>query len=342
MKYILWILIALVVMGVITGGTYYSLTSSFDRALNTDQPVYFTIESGENVRTVAENLASRNLIKKASNLVWLSRFVDPEEYGQILAADYEFPVGFTLRQVYEAITSGSNLSPEDQVTIIEGLTLEQIAEVLVEEKVISSPDEFVVATSKGLTRFVDRFPFLESKPSDRDLEGYLFPDTYRFFKDSTIDEIIVRILENFDNKLDATMRGAIEESGSTIHEVVTLASIIEREVRGAQDQATVSGIFTNRLDIGMALQADSTIGYITKSGRDRSTTEDLEIDSPYNTYKYPGLPPGPISNPGLSALQAALYPDETDFLYFLTDSEGEVHYASSFEGHQQNRQLYLK
>ena len=271
-------------------------------------------------------------------MVWLSRF---EDFGQILAADYEFPVGFTLRQVYTAITAGTNLSPENQVTLIEGLTLEQMAEVLVEEGVISLPDEFIVATSKGLARFVDRFSFLESKPADQDLEGYLFPDTYRFFKDSTIDEIVVKILENFDNKLSVEMRRAIADSGRTIHEVVTLASIVEREVRGQQDQATVAGLFTNRLDINLALQADSTINYITKSGRDRSTLADLEIDSPYNTYKYPGLPPGPISNPGLSALQAAVNPAETDFLYFLTDSEGGVHYATTFEGHQQNRQLYL-
>ena len=338
MKYILWALGALVIVGLIIGGVFFSITSSFDQVLKADQPVYFTIESGENVRTVAENLASSSLIKKASAMVWLSRF---EDFGQILAADYEFPVGFTLRQVYTAITAGTNLSPENQVTLIEGLTLEQMAEVLVEEGVISLPDEFIVATSKGLARFVDRFSFLESKPADQDLEGYLFPDTYRFFKDSTIDEIVVKILENFDNKLDAEMRSAIADSGRTIHEVVTLASIVEREVRGQQDQATVAGLFTNRLDINLALQADSTINYITKSGRDRSTLADLEIDSPYNTYKYPGLPPGPISNPGLSALQAALYPDETDFLYFLTDSEGGVHYATSFEGHQQNRQLYL-
>ncbi|MCH8049733.1 endolytic transglycosylase MltG [Patescibacteria group bacterium] len=128
----------------------------------------------------------------------------------------------------------------------------------------------------------------------------------------------------------------------TMHEVITLASIVEREVRSAEDMANVADVFLKRLDIGMALQADSTVNYVTGKDTPAISLDDREIESPYNTYKYPGLPPGPISNPGVAALQAVVNPSSNPYLYFLTTPEGEVIYAQTHEGHVENKAQYLR
>lgn len=326
---------AVLLVAVLVGAKWYK---TVNKPLAADQPVFFSVKEGATLRSVAVEWEERGLIPSAMVLVWLSRV---EGQKPILAADYEFPVGTTLKQAYEALISGSLRSPERQVTIVEGLTLEQMAAQLEEEGFIESADEFIKAASTELNRFATRFSFLASKPEGASLEGYLFPDTYRFMAQTTADEIIAKMLGNFDRKLSDEMRRQVQSSGRTIHQAVTLASIVEREVRSADDMGLVAGLFANRLEIGMSLQADSTINYLTKSGRDRSTFADLEIDSPYNTYKYAGLPPGPISNPGLKALQAAAKPQANDYLYFLTDSKGKVYYATNFDGHLRNRTLYL-
>jgi UPF0755 protein len=306
--------------------------------LTTDQTVFFSIESGTSLRSAAAELEERDLIDSADHLIWLARVKGNKP---IQATDYEFPVGTTLVQAYEAMISGSMRSPERQVTVIEGLTLEQTADVLAEAGLVESADAFITAASTALDRFTPRFEFLSSRPENASLEGYLFPDTYRFLAETTPDEIINKMLSNFNAKLTDDMRRKILDSGRTIHEAVTLASIVEREVRTPDEMRVVAGLFINRLDINMALQADSTVGYLTKSGRDRSTFADLEIDSPYNTYKYAGLPPGPISNPGFNALNAVANPTDTNYLYFLTDKNGKVYYAADHDGHIRNRNLYL-
>ena len=327
--------IILIIAAAVAPFLWYRSVAATPINLSGEETTIFQVESGQTLIDVAGALEREEIIDKASNLLWLNRI---QGLGAIQAATYQFEAGMSLQDLYEAVVYGTHLSPEKQATLIEGYTLEQIAQVLFGKTIIASDDAFVVAASTGIDRFQEAYPILEDIPDGQGLEGYLFPDTYRFFDDSTIDEIILRMLANFDDKLDNQMRQAIVDSGRTVHDVLTLASIVEREVRSPDEMRTVAGIFQNRLDIGMALQADSTVNFITKSGRARSTTEDLEIDSLYNTYRYPGLPPGPISNPGLNALQAAIFPEETDYLYFLTDEAGKVYYAETFEEHQSNRQ----
>lgn len=334
MRILKYLFVLIIVIALIGGGWYISLTRSFDAGIIPGEDVFFSIEEGSTLTKVAHSLEDNGIIAKASSLLWLARL---EGEKAVLAADYQFPPEFTLRDLYRAITEGEALSLESQVTLIEGLNTEEIAGVFEKKGLVSSADEFVAAVTSNLDAFKKEFDFLATIPVSGSLEGYLFPDTYRFFDDATSEDIMRRMLNNLDNKLNDKMRSAIEKSGRTIHEVMTLASIIEKEVPEPEDMKTIAGIFVNRLDIGMALQADSTINYLTKSGRDRSTQEDLEIDSLYNTYKYPGLTPGPISNPGLNAIKAAIYPDDTDYLYFLTDKAGKVYYAESFAEHQENR-----
>jgi UPF0755 protein len=149
------------------------------------------------------------------------------------------------------------------------------------------------------------------------------------------------MLDNFDKKLTQDLRDEIARQKKTIFEIVTMASILEKEVQTDEDRAMVADIFWRRLKAGMPLQADSTINYITGKSDSRANLTDIQIDSPYNTYKYPGLPVGPIGNPGLSAIKAAIYPKANGYWYFLTTDDGKVIYAKSFDEHKANKAKYL-
>jgi len=192
------------------------------------------------------------------------------------------------------------------------------------------------------------YSFLKDKPDNMSLEGYLFPDTYRIYASSSPAELVSRMLDNFDKKLTSEMRADIKKQGKTIHEIITMASIIEKEApifaqKDLKDAKIVSGIFWNRLEIGMALQSDATLSYILNDNKPAHSGSELNIDSPYNTYKYPGLIPGPICNPGIAAIEAAIYPTDTNYLYFLTTLDGkEIYYARTHDEHVRNKYLYLK
>lgn len=198
------------------------------------------------------------------------------------------------------------------------------------------------------TDWTKDFNFLASKPENLSLEGYLFPDTYRFFASSSPQELVRKMLVNFDNKITDEMMQEINRQGKTLHEVITMASIIEKEApifnqSNKEDASLVSGIFWKRLEIGMALQSDATLSYIYENKKPTHNTEELKVKSPYNTYLLPGLPPGPICNPGLIAIEAAIYPQQSNYLYFLTPLDGSrVHYAASYQEHLNNKYKYLK
>ncbi len=197
--------------------------------------------------------------------------------------------------------------------------------------------------------FSTEFSFLSDKPKYYGLEGYLFPDTYRIYASSTVTEVIEKMLSNFDKKLTPQMRADIKAQGKTIYEVITLASIVEKEApidyqtSDDRDARIIAGIFLNRLRIGQGLQSDATLSYIYGDNKPTHSGAELENDSLYNTYKYRGLPPGPICNPGIVAIKAAIYPIKTDYNYFLTPKGKEaVVYARTYEEHLQNKYKYLK
>jgi UPF0755 protein len=184
---------------------------------------------------------------------------------------------------------------------------------------------------------------LAAKPAGTSLEGYLFPDTYRLFKKATPGEIVGELAANLERRLEgAGLAEKIAASGHSLHEILTLASIVEREVRSPEDRRLVADIFWRRLAAGLALQADSTVNYATGKSVAAASAEDLKTASRFNTYRYPGLPPGPICNPGLSAIRAVLEPEPNRYWFFLTDDEGQVHYAATFEEHTQNKARYLR
>jgi UPF0755 protein len=229
---------------------------------------------------------------------------------------------------------------EVQLQVIEGWDIRDIVNVLQEHTVTSTEFLTSVGDLKNNIAFDptwrQEYPFLASLPPHATLEGYLFPDTYRVWKDQLPESLIKKQLDAFAERAPdlATQASA---QGRSLFDVVTLASIIEKEVQAPEDRRIVAGIFMNRLKAGMALQSDATINYVTNSGRARSTSEDLAIDSLYNTYKYRGLPPGPICNPGADALDAALHPTKTEYQYFLTGKDGKVYYAKTLQEQDANK-----
>lgn len=246
---------------------------------------------------------------------------------------------------------------EIKVTTLEGWTLENIAAELA-KKGLFTEEEFMQA----LESFDTQTYALVNRPASASLEGYLFPDTYQFAKNSTPQQVISKMLENFAARLasigvtqgaqnftipaypELEVNGADRQPGLSLYDILTLASIIERESGGKgavsgplsleQERRLVASVFYNRLSIGQALESDATVNYITGKNTPGVSINDTQINSPYNTYRYPGLPPGPIGNPSLGSIKAALDPAESDYFYFLhKQPSGKVDFSRTFAEH---------
>lgn len=233
---------------------------------------------------------------------------------------------------------------EKTLRVIEGWRNSDISEALVKNN-LGTADEFIKAQKDYDS---SKFSFLADKPKSTDLEGYLYPDTYRVYASSTVSDIITKMLSNFDQKLTPKMRADIKAQGKTINEILTMASIIEKEApisyaKGDnQDAKIISGIFWRRIKVGQALQSCATLAYVIGVDKKQYSEADTKINSPYNTYENRGLPPGPISNPGILAIEAAIYPTPSNYNYFLTPSNSKsIIYATTYEEHLRNKAKYL-
>lgn len=312
------------------------------------EEVLFSVEPGTGVKTISHNLTQEGFIESPSYFNW---YIWLKGWGaKLQAGEYALNKEMSIKQIAQALVGGEALSNEKIIKIIEGWRNSDIADFL-EANEIASAEEFSELVNSPFKQSsgclnpdnCDAYAFLSDAPEEATLEGYLFPDTYRIFKDANVRDIVIKILDNFERKLTPQMREDIAKQNKSVYDIVTMASIIEREVQTAEDMKIVSGIFENRLGIGMALQSDATLSYYLKDKKPSHTLADLEIDTPYNTYKYRGLPPTPISNPGLNAITAAIYPEKTDYLYFLSNAEtGESHFARTLDEHNRNKFLYLR
>lgn len=235
---------------------------------------------------------------------------------------------------------------ETTATVIEGWSVEQIG-AYYEKLGLFPKTEFQKASQEFDSK---NFP-LVLRPNSKSLEGYLFPDTYRFAKTATPDEVIAKMLANFSSRLaSADVKDVnTKYNGLSLYEIITLASIIEKESGGdgattgelsLQDERNlVASVFYNRMAVGQALESDATINYVTGKDSPAASASDLAVNSPYNTYKYPGLPPGPICNPSLGSIIAALHPAKSDYFYFLhKQPSGQVDFSKTFEEHKLKKQ----
>lgn len=234
-------------------------------------------------------------------------------------------------------------APQASITFVEGWDSKDIGAYLEKNGIISSADFLETAKNFDTSSYLD----LLSKPKDQNLEGFLFPDTYFIPKTASTskemaDIIIQKTLDNFSKKITPAMNQQAALDGMDLYKIITLASIIEKESGANQDdRKTIAGVFYNRLKAGMPLESDATVSYIT--GKSPISTDDTLIDSPYNTYKYKGLTPGPICNPSLNSIMAALYPTSSDYLFFLTIPQtSRAVFAKTYDEHLKNKQKYLK
>lgn len=225
-----------------------------------------------------------------------------------------------------------------RVTVPEGYTIEQIAERLQSLGILDSREFTEGLATVDLSAY-DFIPPQNPKVKNR-LEGYLFPDTYDFYRGMPATEIVTRLLKNFDARTSQIQAG-VKPQDLDLAELVTLASLVEKEARTDADRKLIAGVLLNRITSGMRLDVDASVRFITNNWTKPITKADLESDSPYNTRRFAGLPPGPICNPGLAALEAVVSPTASDYLYYLTDSDGVTHYAKTLEEHNQNKAKYL-
>ena len=238
---------------------------------------------------------------------------------------------------------------EINLTILEGWHNNEIADYLEKQGVVKKED-FKLAI-KNFS--ISNFKFLPAQ-ANGNLQGFLYPDTYRFFKsitDRTLitpkeasEVVIKKMLQNFENKLPKDAENLAQQHKLSLYEAIILASIVEKEANNfPNEKATIAGIFLNRLKIGMPLQSDATVNYATGKSEASPSLVDLEVNSPYNTYKHKGLPPTPISNPSVKSIEAVLNPADTEYLYYLHDQKtGQPYYAKTHEEHVQNKFKYLK
>jgi UPF0755 protein len=212
----------------------------------------------------------------------------------------------------------------------------------IEKSLLANENKAYDISSLEANDFDNRFSFLKSAPDSASLEGFLFPDTYEFSYGPDREEIAEKMLNNFDKKLIPGIRQEIEKQKKTIFEIVNMASLIEKEVKTKEDKEIVSGILWKRINSKMPLQVDATILYLTKKEGSNVSTEETKIDSPYNTYKYLGLPQGPICNPGLESIQAAVYPKTSAYWFYLSTPEGKTVFSRTLEEHNIAKFKYLK
>ncbi len=258
---------------------------------------------------------------------------------RIQAGTFHLNMGESVKTAITRFISGNNVAAELTITFPEGFSLQQIAERTEAQGIGVASDFMREARPK---EFSADFSYLSGLQDDRTLEGYLFPDTYHVLPDDKPQEVIRRMLENFNNKFSDDLRTEAKVNGRSIDQAVIMASIIEREVTSDNDMALISGILWKRFDEGLGLDADATVRYAINKSRGILTVDDLAVDSAYNTRKYRGLPPGPISNPGLRALMAAVRPEASAYYYYLSAPSGETIFSKTNEEHNQNKIRFLR
>ncbi len=300
--------------------------------------VSVNIPKGSNTATIADILKDAGLINSTLYFRVMSKLNKVDNAYQY--GDFSFSTSSSQDEIMKILTTEGARKEVKKFTIVEGLTLEEVADSLAKQNICSRSDFYSALELKW------GYKFLDTVPEDRKvaLQGYLLPETYEVYADATAEEI-VGVMFNQMNEIwsDETNLIKAKKLGYTVDEIITIASIIEREVVSKAEQPLVSSVIYNRLDNNMPLQMCSTIMYALEVPRDRLFYADLEIDSPYNTYKNIGLPVGPICNPGKDAILAALNPADTDYLYFVLKDDGsQTHeFNKTLEEHNADKEKYI-
>ncbi|MFH0818561.1 MAG: endolytic transglycosylase MltG [Patescibacteria group bacterium] len=305
------------------------------------EDVTIIISDGQGVGEIAKEFKDTDLIK--SELIFKAYLFINNKSSKIQPGEYIFKQ-VNIQKIVSHITNSPDAREELTLTFLEGWTANEMS-ALLEENSIVFRKEFLDLVDSIDTRIYlpnKYYDFLNGKPLNTGIEGFLFPDTYRIYQDAKPEEIIEKMLDNFNAKYNTDLQNAVVASNMKLFDVITLASIVEKEARTKDDKNMVAGIFLNRLAIRQRLQSDATINYITGKKTDRPNSQDLDQESLYNTYKYSDLPPGPICNPGLDAINAVVHPTESDYMYFLNTPGGDIVYSRTYDEHLAKKNKYYK
>ncbi|MGM0418124.1 MAG: endolytic transglycosylase MltG [Thermodesulfobacteriota bacterium] len=317
------LLTILIIVFVIALIFFYDLKkfSSTPTSFKKTETQIFTIEKGQSFSRTAVELKKKNLINNIIKFKILAKLNKKER--KIQAGEYSLSPAMTPDQILTMFVKGRvNLV---KLTIPEGYTIFQIAAELEKKNICKSKNFTEKTNDKDLL-----YKYSIPGPS---FEGYLYPETYFFKKDSDPEKIIQTMVSSFKNHYTKDLKKRASEIGFTDHEAVTLASIIEKETGKKSEREIISSVFHNRLKKGMRLETDPTVIYGIKDFDGNIKKRDLQHKTPYNTYMIKGLPPGPIANPGIKSIKAALYPAETDYLFFVSKKDGSHYFSTSYKEH---------
>ena len=329
-KTLLFILIPLFIIVCAAAGLIFELRIYADSPanINTSQNVIVNVRPGQTLKTTADILQQANLIKSRLKFILFARFKGLDKH--LKAGEYLLSAAMPPRQILDILVKGAvNLH---KLTIPEGYSIPQIA-VLVENAKFGSKIDFIKTATDNVLAGKNGI----EAPS---FEGYLFPDTYFFPREVTMEQIISTMLNRFWSIFTAEWKLRANDLGFTIHQIVTLASIIEKETGAAFERPIISSVFHNRLKKKMRLESDPTVIYGIKNFNGNLTRKHLSTHTPYNTYKIRGLPAGPIANPGRASLEAALYPERTVFIYFVSKKDNTHYFSTSLKEHNQAVRKY--
>lgn len=310
------------------------------------KPVHVTVPSGTGTLGVADILEKNGLIR---NRTLFAGYLKVTKQGdRFQAGEYEMAPGISLSRIVDMLNKGETVKVETfRFTIPEGYTVEQVAAKLEEQKLTDAAAFIKLADTAA---FPDA-TFPEPPPTDaalkHRLEGYLFPETYEMKKSSTPEEMLDRMASEWKRKLAELPAGweeKMKQQGMNFHQLLTVASLIEKEVAVNEERPLVASVIFNRLRIKQPLQIDATVLYALKEPKERLMEADLRTESPYNTYLHPGLPPGPIASPGLASVKAALEPVDSNFYYYVTKKDGSRKhlFAETYDQHLKNIELSKK
>ena len=328
-KFALLVLLLIIAVGA-AGAWFYSGVDRPFKGYETAEQ-FVEVPQGSGSAGIAKRLADAGVVRDVNSFriaLWLTGAA-----RRLQAGEYRFDRPLSARQVADKIARGDVFVRP--ITFPEGLTMRQMA-ALYESKGFGPAKELLDAVrSAALVRAID--------PDARDLEGYLFPDTYKLPRHATAGQLVARMVAGFMKALTPDLIERAQARGLTIRPLVPLASIVEKETGNPDERPRVAAVYANRLKIGMGLQCDPTVIYaLERAGRydGNLTREDLQFDSPYNTYRYAGLPPGPIASPGRASLLAAAAPADVAYLYFVSKNDGSHAFAATLDEHNRNVQQY--
>ncbi len=293
-----------------------------------DNQATFIIRSGETLNALATRLSDKGIISSTTRFKLYSRITRSDK--QLKAGEYRLSTAMTPAHILDMLVQGKSILY--RLTIPEGFTVQQIAEEVARQNLGTAEEIYKLATDSMVAQSFG----IEAQT----LEGYLFPDTYYFPKDTEPKKIIAKMVERFNAQFQPGWEKRVEELNFSVHQIITLASIIEKETGVPSERPIIASVFHNRLKKKMRLESDPTVIYGIPDFDGNIKRHHLQTRTPYNTYKIRGLPPGPIANPGSASIQAALYPDQTNFLYFVAKKDGTHYFSTNIKDHNRAVRKY--